>query len=887
MSRRVPPALARPLAVLTSLALGIGLLMGLPAPAQADDLNSLTLVNGNATGRSISLSAEPTPYLFTGIGNAADDTINVLATFTGGTASVTVAVGSGAASAPVSVVSGVETPVPLSSGTNDIVVTHVGTTTTSYTLRIYRSFPITGFEIINADDSSVIISKTGGSFDLYDRDDTALVPYGVSRIRARMFYATPTEASALPAQALIWTGCVGCSFNTVTSGEWSPITNLGAGANNVSFYSVVEPWWNYRGTAWNVQITRQAAFNANALESLALVNANGTGGSVNLNPEATPYLFTGIANAADDTINVLATFSTGTASVSVTVGAGAPSAPVTVVSGVETAVPLTSGTNDIVVTHVGATTTSYTLRVYRSFPIKGFEIINADDSTVIISRTGSNFSVTDQDDTAVLTHDVYRIRARMFYDTPTEASALPIEGLIWSSGVGSGFTIHASGEWTDIRTLGVGETTTAFYPVVAPWWNYRGTAWNVRITRASAFASISSVSLPGVPSVGTPVPSGTTITVNPVGVTGTPPPTVTYDWEATESIVNPDWELIESTTSPTFTPDNDVANQYIRVTATADNGVSTPVTVSSTPFGPIAEVDEAPRFRETVTVTGSANVGATLTASTGRVTGRPAPTLAYQWEIADDSASAFAPISGAIGSTYRPVSADADKIIRVVVTAANGIGSDATGTSAATSPIGTAAPPPPGGGTPREAPGAPLDIEAQAGLRSAMVSWAPPASPGDFGITTYRVIASTGERSCIVPVGETSCRVRKLPAGVPVTFTVKALSGAGWGQSSAESEEVTPLSPREVPVELTGTREGRLMTLSGAVAHFRPGTTVVIRIRLAERGKFVTARRSAVLGEDGTFTWTRRIGPARPVYAFAIIRGARSEIVILPVAPRS
>lgn len=78
------------------------------------------------------------------------------------------------------------------------------------------------------------------------------------------------------------------------------------------------------------------------------------------------------------------------------------------------------------------------------------------------------------------------------------------------------------------------------------------------------------------------------------------------------------------------------------------------------------------------TVTGTAKVGETLTASPG--TWQGAPTYAYQW-LADGVA-----ISGATSATYEAAEPDEGKVIVVRVTATNAGGS-AVATSAATEPV--------------------------------------------------------------------------------------------------------------------------------------------------------------------------------------------------------
>jgi hypothetical protein len=282
---------------------------------------------------------------------------------------------------------------------------------------------------------------------------------------------------------------------------------------------------------------------------------------------ATPFLFTGLANAADDSISVNAVFVSGSASATVAVGSGSASAPVVLSSGVNAPMPLSSGMNTFVVSHVdGGVTTTYTLEVVRSWPISGYEIINAADRSVLLSKTGAAFNPAIQSgDTLVVGHAVDRVQVRMFYDQPTEASALPAVASVWLNGTSSVVGFPASGEWTDPIPLSVGGQNLGLWASIADWTRFNHTVWNIGITRASAFSSITSLSLPGVPAAGTPVPAGSPISVTPSEVTGSPTPTVTYDWEVAADMTFASVTVVATTTTPSWTPDNSVVDKFVRV----------------------------------------------------------------------------------------------------------------------------------------------------------------------------------------------------------------------------------------------------------------------------------------------------------------------------------
>lgn len=94
----------------------------------------------------------------------------------------------------------------------------------------------------------------------------------------------------------------------------------------------------------------------------------------------------------------------------------------------------------------------------------------------------------------------------------------------------------------------------------------------------------------------------------------------------------------------------------------------------------------APTITTNPTISGTAKVGETLTATAGDTTGTPPPTSTLQWQRSDNGTSGWSDISGATGTTYVLVSADETKYLRVEQTATNIEGS-VTATSASTSQV--------------------------------------------------------------------------------------------------------------------------------------------------------------------------------------------------------
>jgi len=183
-----------------------------------------------------------------------------------------------------------------------------------------------------------------------------------------------------------------------------------------------------------------------------------------------------------------------------------------------------------------------------------------------------------------------------------------------------------------------------------------------------------------------------------------------------------------------------------------------------------------------------------------------------------------------------------------------------------------------------KAPGAPAAVVAFGGDEQATVSWEAPVDPGTSPISEYRVTASPGGVVCIV--ASPPCLMTGLINGTAYTFVVEAQNAQGWGPASNPSAVVTPQPPS---VSITGARAGRVVSLDGRSVSVTPGSTVQVWMRIGDDTDFTQGLAVVTVGSDGTFTWERRLNPAKPIVLYVVADQVRSNTAVLrvkgPVSP--
>jgi hypothetical protein len=153
-----------------------------------------------------------------------------------------------------------------------------------------------------------------------------------------------------------------------------------------------------------------------------------------------------------------------------------------------------------------------------------------------------------------------------------------------------------------------------------------------------------------------------------------------------------------------------------------------------------------------------------------------------------------------------------------------------------------------------------LDVTATAGDASATVTWKAPTSSGSYPITTYQAISTPPGRTCLVSAPTLTCAVTGLTNGTAYTFTVHALTGAGWGATSSPSNTVTPRAAPKPSITITGTRDGERIVVTGTTTGFGMGAILRPWTRFPGQTTYTQGTASILVDAQGGFTWERRTG---------------------------
>ena len=209
-------------------------------------------------------------------------------------------------------------------------------------------------------------------------------------------------------------------------------------------------------------------------------------------------------------------------------------------------------------------------------------------------------------------------------------------------------------------------------------------------------ATAPSISL--APSITGTARQGETLSASTGTWNGTGPITYAYQWFYCDQAGSKCAPIV-GYTQATYTPVvYDVGGRNkVRVTATNSAGTAEAYSALTDVVGPPSSgstTATGPTVATSPSISGTAQQGKTLTASTGTWNGSQPMTYAYQWFYCDQTGSKCASIAGYTQATYAPVADDVGGRNKVRVTATNGAGT-ATAWSALTDVVVSAAAPAP------------------------------------------------------------------------------------------------------------------------------------------------------------------------------------------------
>jgi hypothetical protein len=381
-------------------------------------------------------------------------------------------------------------------------------------------------------------------------------------------------------------------------------------------------------------------------------------------------------------------------------------------------------------------------------------------------------------------------------------------------------------QWQECNALGVGclnvggATTSSLTLSPA---DVGGTVRNV-VTAANEGGSNAAASEPSELISPPPPPPPPTNTVPPAvsGIaqvgdvltasTGTwteSPTSIVYQWEDCNTSGKACSNVNGATASSYQLAASD-AGHTLRVVVTASNegGANSAASEASETVAP-EPPPPAPTNTIAPAVSGNAQDGQTLTASTGTWTGSPT-SFAYQWQDCSASGKSCANVSGATASTYQLAASDVGHTVRAVVTASNEGGASAAD-SAVTGTVTSSEPAPTNTTLPSVSGSA---VEGQT-LSASNGTWT--GSPTSFSYQ-WEDCNTSGE-ACANVSGATSSSYKLAAGDVGHTLRVVVTASNAGGSakaSSAATAKVLPLAPSNtvLPAVSGSAVEGQTLSAS-------------------------------------------------------------------------
>jgi prepilin-type N-terminal cleavage/methylation domain-containing protein len=311
-------------------------------------------------------------------------------------------------------------------------------------------------------------------------------------------------------------------------------------------------------------------------------------------------------------------------------------------------------------------------------------------------------------------------------------------------------------------------------------------------------------------------------------------PTYTYQWQFNDGS---GFANLPGETTTTYTTVPADVGHTLRIRVTATNSAGSQTTLSD----PTAAITEpVPANTAAPTVSGVAQEGALLSASTGSWSSATTPAYSYQWQSNDGSG--FSDLAGATSVTYTVRTQDIDNRLRVRVTATNSAGpasQDSAQTAAVVPAPATSTAPPTITGQVREG----QTVTATNG------TW---ASSRTVSYTYQWLSCNASGLACTAISGETAQSYVVRAQDIDQTLEVQVTAANGGGQTSAVSAPSTiasAASPQSTALPtVSGTAvEGQTLTVSNGSWTSSRAVTYTYQWQYSSGGPYVD-----LLGETGS-----------------------------------
>jgi hypothetical protein len=199
--------------------------------------------------------------------------------------------------------------------------------------------------------------------------------------------------------------------------------------------------------------------------------------------------------------------------------------------------------------------------------------------------------------------------------------------------------------------------------------------WRVDWDANPSDEAVSAPEASALPTISGDVEVGEVLSVTSGTWTGNPAPTITYQWLV-------DDVEVDGATSSSYVIQAADAGLMVSVAVTGTNSEG-----SATEVVGVGPVNAAPANVDLPVISGTAQVGETLTVSDGTWTGFPAPSFSYAWFTSPDGTPGSWVSTGVTTADYTLQPADEAQFFFVQVTADNGVGSPVIAEAAAVGPV--------------------------------------------------------------------------------------------------------------------------------------------------------------------------------------------------------